>query len=386
MSSCTNSSNIQSNLITQVIREEGDGKRVAFKITTTDAGISAGVTVGSVVRYDVPTNMYMPSIADKPDTAEVIGIVETIQNGTYTIVASGLIKYPGITGIINRYSAGCVVQDGTTAGGSGGADIFFLSNGCAGKLQALEPITTGHIVKPVLQRVAVGEYNGIVLNYIGYEVANAGTSDQTTVVPAGAVYYAPRTNNYEGFIDATTPQQYPVSQYPELYDIFKTDYGTYEETVKLNSPGINLSTVINSTVTQKNSLNVVISTGTVVETNQTNSTITIRKDSTQPKTDTNSRIIIGSLRFNAQSSDVTAFTVPSVPEQTIDYTASSGSKVETLVPYMRVQKDITSVFVPENVQLDSITCDQIKTQGITVGDKLQNLELRIQQLEGRLGI
>jgi hypothetical protein len=386
MSSCTNSSNIQSNLITQVIREEGDGKRVAFKITTTDAGISAGVTVGSVLRYDVPTNMYMPSIADQPDTAEVIGIVETVQDGTYTIVASGLIKYPGITGIINRYSAGCSAQDGTTAGGSGGADIFFLSDGCAGKLQALEPITTGHIVKPVMQRVAVGEYNGIVLNYIGYEVANAGTSDQTTVVPAGAVYYAPRTDNYEGFIDASASTEYDVSQYPELYDIFKTDYGNYEETVKLDSAGINLSTIINSTITQKNSLNVVISTGTIVKTDQTNSTITIKKDSTQEKTNLSSKLVVGTLRFVPLASDVTAFTVPSVPEQKINYTATSGSKEETLVPYMRIQKDVTSVFVPDNIQIDSITCDQIRTQGVTVGDKLQNLELRIQQLEGRLGI
>jgi hypothetical protein len=330
--------------------------------------------------------MYIPSIADRPDTAEVIGIVETIQDGTYTVVASGLIKYPGITGIINRYSAGCVEQDGTTAGGSGGADIFFLSDGCVGKLQALEPITTGHIVKPVMQRVAVGEYNGIVLNYIGYEVANAGTSDQTTVVPAGTVYYAPRTENYEGFIDASTPNEYEVSQYPELYDIFKTDYGTYEETVKLDSPTINLSTIINSTITQKNSLNVVVSTGTVVETDQTNSTITIKKDSSQPKTDISSKVIVGTLRFTPQSSDVTSFTVPSVPEQKINYTATSGSKEETLVPYMRVKKDVTSVFVPDTVQLDSIVCDQIRTQGVTVGDKLQNLELRIQQLEGRLGI
>ena len=386
MASCTNSSNIQSNLVTQVIREEGDGKRVAFKITTSDAGISAGVTLGSVIRYDVVNNLYVPSRADQPDTAEVIGIVESIQDSVYTVVASGLVKYPGITAVINRYGSACSTLDGGTGGASGGADIFFLSDGCDGKLQLLEPTTTGHIVKPVMQRVAVGEYNGIVLNYIGYEVADAGTSDLTNVMPAGAVFYAPETTNFTGFIDASLAKEYTVASYPELYSVFGTDYGTYQETVTLNTPGINLSTLINADATQKTSLGVNLSTGKIVSTNQTQNTITIQKESTQSKTDLNSKILVGALRFTPTSASVTSFTVPGVPKQTVQYTASSGTKGVTLTPYMRATRDVTSVFIPDIVQLDSLVCDSIKTQGITVGSKLQNLETRIQTLESRLGI
>lgn len=203
MSSCATSSNIQSSLILQTIREEGDSKRVAFKITTSDAGISAGVTVGSVIRYDVASNSYMPSIADNPATSEVIGVVESIENSVYTVVASGLIKYPGITSIVNRYGIGCTISDSGTGGDAGGADIYFLSNYCHGKMQLLEPIVQGHIVKPVMQRVAVGEYNGIVLNYIGYEVSNNATSDFTNIKPAGTVEHSSQTGEIDGYINVS---------------------------------------------------------------------------------------------------------------------------------------------------------------------------------------
>ena len=78
------------------------------------------MTVGSVIRYDVSTNSYVPSIANSPDSSEVIGVVESIQNSVYTVVASGLIKYPNITNVINRYGVGCTVSDGGTGGGEGG--------------------------------------------------------------------------------------------------------------------------------------------------------------------------------------------------------------------------------------------------------------------------
>lgn len=383
MSSCTNSSNIQSNLILQTIREEGDGKRVAFKITTADAGISAGVTVGSVIRYDVSTNSYVPSIANSPDSSEVIGVVESIQNSVYTVVASGLIKYPNITNVINRYGVGCTVSDGGTGGGEGGPDIFFLSNYCDGKMQLLEPTVRGHVVKPVMQRVAVGEYNGIILNYIGYEVSNDATSDVTSVAPAGTVYYSNQTGDIEGFIDVSSARMEKTSDYPELFDIFDKNYGKYRETIGITSPSVNLTTLINSEVTQKTPFNTSDSIGKVISGDSSNNTIVVEKESNQSKTDISKKLSIGNLKFTPVSSSVTSFTVPSVPKQTIKY---NGVTEVDLVPYMRTTKDITSVFLPQEVLLTKLTCDNIKTDGITVGTKLQNLENRIKILEQRLSI
>jgi hypothetical protein len=386
MSSCTNSSNIQSNLILQTIREEGDGKRVAFKITTADAGISAGVTVGSVIRYDVPSNMYVTSIADSGDNAEVIGIVESIQNSVYTVVASGLIKYPNITSVINRYGIGCTVSDGGTGGDEGGADIYFLSNYCEGKLQLLEPTVRGHIVKPVMQRVAVGEYNGIVLNYIGYEISNDATSDTTEVVPAGTVIFADKTGDLQGYLDVSSERLLDKEKYSELYDVFDTKYGIYRETITLSSPGVNLSTLANSQVTQKTAFNTADSIGKVISGDSTTNKIVVEKTSSQPKTDLERKVSIGNLKFTATASTVTSFTVPSVPKQKIQYNASSGSQEVSLTPYMRTEKDITSVFLPREIILTSLSCDNITTNGVTVGSKLQNLENRVKDLEQRFGI
>jgi len=391
MSSCTNSSNIQSSLVTQIIREEGDGKRVAFKITTNDAGITSGITFGSVIRYDATTNSYELSKADKPATAEVIGIVENIVNGgsslVYTVVASGLINYPNINSVINRYGIGCTVSDGGTGGDEGGADVFFLSNHCAGKLQLLEPIITGHIVKPVMQRVAVGAYNGIVLNYIGYEVANAATSDITNVQPVGTIYYTNPGQNLPGFLDVTEPTSVEVESYPDLYENFKTNFGPYKETITLVDPNLNLNNLINSTITQKTPYNTVESTGKVVSVDQNNNTIVVEKESDQPYTNTSKKLNVGALKFDASSSDISSFTVPSVPVDVVDYVAPDGTvKGITLTPYMRAQKETTSVFIPSTVEISVLTCDSIQTNGVTVGDKLGDLEGRIQALESRLGI
>lgn len=386
MSSCATSSNIQSSLILQTIREEGDSKRVAFKITTADAGISAGVTVGSVIRYDVASNSYMPSIADNPATSEVIGVVESIENSVYTIVASGLIKYPGITSIINRYGPGCASSDGGTGGEGGGADIYFLSNYCYGKMQLLEPIIQGHIVKPVMQRVAVGEYNGIVLNYIGYEVSNNATSDFTNIKPAGTVEHSSQTGEIDGYINVSEPKIVDTKEYPELYDVFDKEYGPYREKIVLDSPNVNVSTLINSQVTQKSPFNTADSIGKVISGDSATNEIIVEKTSDQQKTDISKKVSIGNLKFTALSAEVTSFTIPSVDKQTITYNTADGVKEVELNPYMRTTKDVTSVFLPQTIELSNLVCGVITTDGITVGTKLQNLENRIKDLEQRLGI
>lgn len=391
MSSCTNSSNIRSTLLTQIIREEADGRRVSFKISTADAGISAGITLGSVIRYDPATQTYDLSKADKPETAEVIGVVESINEGVYTVVASGLMVYPNINSVINGYTGDCQVYDSGTGGGLGGPDILFLSNGCAGKVQLIEPTVPGHIVKPILQRVKVGaagpnQYNSIVLNYIGYEVSPFAQTEDQFIFPPASVYYAPETDNIDGFLDARTEHLLPVSDYSELYSVFDTDYGLYEETVSISNPLANLSLLAGSSTKQVNLNGSVYTSGTVVSTTQSPPTLTIRKNSTERKTDTTKQIEIGTQSFTLVSSSVTKFTVPSVPTQTIRYSASSGSKDVTLVPYMRTKQNSSSVSIPSKVVVDRLESDTLITGIVNVGAKLTELQNRIATLESRIGI
>jgi hypothetical protein len=389
MSSCSTSSNIQSTILTQIIREESDTKRVAFKISSADAGISSGVTLGSVIRYDVGTDLYMPSDARDPSTAEVVGIVEKIENGVYTVVANGLITYPNINSVINGYTGNCAELDPATGGGSGGSDIFFLSDGCPGKLQLIEPTTPGRIIKPVMQRVKVGasgsvQYNGIVLNYIGYEVSRLASLTYEIIGNPGDVTFTKEKNPPDGFINVTNPQVLDVEDYPDLYDTFKTDHGDYVENVVLDSPG-NITSLIDSDIVQKNG-SVVVSTGKITGTDPTTNSILIIKKTGQPETDTTKNLFIGNIRYVSTSASVKSFTLPSVPEETIKYVTPTETKQETLTPYMRTKPNVTSVAIPDTLEIEQIKSDKLITNGVEVAPKLLDLESRIASIERKFGI
>jgi hypothetical protein len=250
----------------------------------------------------------------------------------------------------------------------------------------LEPITPGHIVKPVMQRVAVGEYNGIVLNYIGYEVSSSATSDFTNIKPAGIVEYTSQTGVIDGYLNVAESKLVDKKDYPELFDTFDKEYGPYREKVVLDSPPVNVSTLTNSQVTQKNAFNVADSIGKVISGDSTTNTIIIEKTSDQQKTDLTKKISIGTLKFTPLSTEITSFTVPSVDKEIITYNTPDGEKIVELTPYMRTTKDVTSVFLPQKVELSSLVCDDITTDGVVVGTKLENLENRIKELEQKLGI
>lgn len=154
----------------------------------------------------------------------------------------------------------------------------------------------------------------------------------------------------------------------------------------LDAPGINVSTLINSQVTQKSPFNTADSVGKVISGDSATNEIIVEKTSDQQKTDISKKVSIGNLKFTALSAEVTSFTIPSVNKQTITYNTADGVKEVELNPYMRTTKDVTSVFLPQTIELSNLVCDVITTEGITVGSKLQNLENRIKSLEQRLGI
>jgi len=118
---------------------------------------SPGISAGDAIFYSISSSKYQRSKADSPNTAEVFGIVESVDiSGNANVVLYGSI---GLTGYIN-------IDDG----GEGGHDIYFLSDLTAGKLQSLAPTNQNHIVKPVYQVAPHGNFTGTVVNYIGYKV------------------------------------------------------------------------------------------------------------------------------------------------------------------------------------------------------------------------
>ena len=165
MPSCSNSSNIQTNV--NVLTLASAGARLITTIDKTpDDGaytVDAGITAGDVIRYDVTTATpaYKKSQADNIENAEVVGVVESATTDSMVVVIFGQIEFPS-----TRFN-----NAGSPAGASGGNDVYFLSSSTAGDVSSLAPEQVTQVVKPVLQRMDVGDFNAVVLNYIGYVVA-----------------------------------------------------------------------------------------------------------------------------------------------------------------------------------------------------------------------
>jgi hypothetical protein len=155
MPSCSYSSNIRA--ANNVVNLSNDGgNRLSVQILSGQF-ITGGVSAGDAIYFDVGMQRYNKSMADSPSTAEVFGVVESLDaSGNGTVVMLGSI---GLTGFFQM-----------SDGGGGGHDIFFLSGTTAGKLQSLAPTKDGHIVKAVYQTAPHGNYTGAVMNYIGYKV------------------------------------------------------------------------------------------------------------------------------------------------------------------------------------------------------------------------
>ena len=113
------------------------------------AQASHGFAVGDVLYLN--GSVYTKAIATSVATAEVIGIVATVTDGSNFIMALSGNRVTGLSGLTS----------GT---------VYFLSDSSAGLLTATEPTTLGNISKPVL--IADSTTSGIFTNQRGAEVIN----------------------------------------------------------------------------------------------------------------------------------------------------------------------------------------------------------------------
>lgn len=179
MPSCGTSSNIVSTQNNITITQSGAGSRLVCTIT--NGNYTPGITAGDAIYYSIAGASYEKSKADDQVTAEVFGVVESYNSSdsSLTVVIAGSINLPESRLTLSGEN-----------GASGGKDIFFLSGQTAGKLHDIAPTTIGHIVKPVYQVSPHGSYTGIINNYIGYVVGNETTASVVGDYDGGAASFA----------------------------------------------------------------------------------------------------------------------------------------------------------------------------------------------------
>lgn len=128
---------------------------ISYKITGVTTGTS-GYTFGSVVR--ITSDGYTLAKANSADSAEVVGVISSM-NSTYSVVSlSGKIDGNFTTVAGGTLSPGCV---------------YFLDGQTAGFLTTTEPTTIGFVSKPVM--IGIGQTAGMIVQYRG-NFLNSSTS------------------------------------------------------------------------------------------------------------------------------------------------------------------------------------------------------------------
>jgi hypothetical protein len=390
MSSCSASSNIFSNI--NAIGLNSVGSRIIATVpkVSTEYSVDPQIVAGSVVRYDVSnpdSKHWIEARANLVENAEVVGVVESIDDTNLYIVIFGQINYP--TGrLINQ------TVEGYLDGASGGNDIYFLSAGTSGDLVNIAPDNPTEIVKPVLQMADDGTNNAIVLNYIGYAVGGeiAGT-DESELVGQVMTYIdngQPLNNNFIKVSDGV--QSLSVSNYEELFNIFGSTYGaTYVMT--LSTPVV--TSLKGKTLIQKNKgkntrFNIFVS-----DVDTTNNTITFDKngdtflDLTKPIYDQNKAYDVASIRQ-------THFNLPQITVLSNIFNVAGTGSLLSQTAQMSVAmraRTLTGVNIPSRVkvkELEVTTKLTTKTNDSSeisdINDKVNTLDTQLASLKTRLGV
>lgn len=373
MPSCSNSSNIQASINSVSVTQGGSRLIVSIPFVS-------GLTLGQVVRYDVTSSGYTASKADKAETSEVFGVIES---------------YDSVSNKLNTVIYGSISLDSSkfadmgSGGGSGGNDIYFLSGQTAGVLQNLAPTNLEHIVKPVYQASPHGSYSGVVVNYLGYKIGGDIQAAFNDINSLGSLQTLLGDTDFEeSFLDASISHELLISDYPDFYTKFGKKYGFVEKiTVSESIPG---SIARNQAVSQINSSY----SGTILSVDVANKYVYILR---KPNTDlalTTKQISITTtssvVKLTPTTTQVYSVYTPVINlTQPIAVYGKDGSNVtvsQRVKVGIKVKPLTVQVAVPETVTASSITATELK-YGSTEQDletKLSNFESRIAAIETRL--
>lgn len=331
--------------------------------------LAAGLTAGDVIRYDPINNQYLKAQADVETNAEVLGVIESGKTAPYTVVISGSIKYP-----TERLSP---ILDG----GDGGKDILFLNDAVAGGLTGT--IETGDgikIVKPVMQLAPHGQYNGVVVNYIGYKTGSAPTTEGLPTPPSGALVFGPEGIGNDVYIPLKEDQYLNPSDSSQAFSFFGTEAGPWLEEITITSGlALTQSLVTNKAQAYQLKNGLKVNAGTIEDVDTINNRLYIRKGAGVGAMDsTLGGVYINGYQYGFSNSEVNEFFVPKVEAPNL---TQGGSP---LIAYLKT-KDTTSVLLPDDISCINLTASDVLTvDSVDVGAKLAELEAKINLLNARI--
>lgn len=330
--------------------------------------LAAGLTAGDVIRYNPDTLSYVKSQADSEINAEVVGVIEGGITGPFTVVLSGSINYPQekLTPITN--------------GGDGGIDILFLNDEVAGGLTGTIDVTQSiKIVKPVIQLAKHGEYNGIVVNYIGYKTGSASQAEDAQQF-TGSIVFGPPGIASNVYVSLESDQVLDPADNAQIFSFFGTTSGPWLEALTISSgPSLNTSLKTNQAKVYQVKNGITVNNGYVEDIDLVNSILYVRKGGeVSPMDSSLGGIYINGVAYGFSATAVKDFFVPRVNSTAI---TQNG---EALIAYLKIT-DQANVTLPSDLVANSLTADSLLVvNGIDVKAKLNELEVKINLLNNRV--
>jgi len=360
-----------------------------------------GVTAGDVVRYDtvpdsVSYNQYTKAIASSSEYAEVVGVIETIENDIVNVVLSGQIKFPTA-----RFATADYQPSTGVGGASGGNDVYFLSGVTAGGISNLAPNVAGQIAKPVLQVANDGVFNAHVVNYIGYQIGGNVAGSTENVAVEGAInevvdFDGTLTideNNWHDLSEETwlpydsSHSTYTDRTYQGFCDTYLAGgiYGVEYDIVVSSTPS---STMNGKTITQKDSKGRTEWKGTVTGVNRVTDTITVR--STEKSSsgnikdpDVTKNVYHNNTQYTPTTVTKMAFRLPLiVSSDTVSFTdmyGVSSTKNKKFVIHTEGDDRKAAITIGENITLLDLTATGTITgtdaDGNTITDLVKQVKL-----------
>lgn len=363
MPSCSNSSNISSTLNAISVSQGGSRLMVAIPVVS-------GLTLGHVIRYDVPTAGFTASKADSAPNSEVFGVIESLDSTTNNF---NVVLYGSISIDSSR------LADMGNTGGSGGNDIYFLSGSTAGILQNLAPTSIDQVIKPVYQAAPHGSYSGVVINYLGYRLGgDVQASMEDTEL--GNIQIVIGDNDFtNGYVDASISHALAVADYPEFYAKFGTQYG-YIEKVVVRTPPVAGSVQNGNEVFQLgNYVGYVSGSPDYSEGN----IYIYRKPGTELLA--SAAIVINGISISIDSSSVHSVYTPVINlSQPLIISGKSGFDIptQTTAVGVKIQPQGIRVAIPNTTTVADFVANTISL-GLTAGSRF-DLETRINSIDARL--
>lgn len=374
MSTNRSSSNQNTRVFSPTVIVQQPTSRMSVILDGSGSGgysVDSGVTGGDCIRYDYSNSQYIKSQADLDENAEVFGVVESKSGNKYTVVVYGSIKYPPER--LNKltdpvYLASIEDED---------LDVLFLDPSNPGGLTAQIFIPTGAssaIVKPVLQLAPHNNYDGIVVNYLGYKIGNS-VSVNLGQENIGNITQS-STPLGENYIDLSVPNLLDVTQNQILFDQFGVKSGIHYVDLTMLSSYL-VSNIQNGAIVTQSSPAGNGAIGQVIAKN--GNVVTISRTSSSQQI-YNGYCVIGTNNFQIINNTITKFSTPVRPAETL----SDGTQIKYWLNTVPTERAV----VPNELKISKLTV----TAGISLGNivdveaKINQLTSDIAQIKTRIGM